>query len=83
MDLNDFEKELGTVDVKISNLLQQLLILEIHNNSMLKVIVANQAKIFNSIDSSIDTEIYEEKFLATIKEIAQQKNLDIISKLTS
>lgn len=83
MDINDLENNLGNIDVKVGDILPELLKLVMHNNSLLRVILSNQADIYSKFDTDIDTKNLEKIWIEEAIQLTQELNLKFLSKTSS
>ena len=82
MDTNDIENALASVDASTSKILPELLKLEIHNNSLLRVILRNQAAIYHQLDPSVSISALEESWIHDVKELTHQTKMKLLMKLS-
>lgn len=81
MDIDKLEDSLGSVDVDFKKVINQLLISTTYNTALLKVILSNQGKILNQINEDIDVEQFETNCLSATQVLAQEINVEILSRL--
>jgi translation initiation factor IF-1 len=82
MNIDDLKNSLGNVDVKMEKVINELFNLSIYNNSLLRVILSNQAKILNQINKDVDEEQFERDCVAAALKEADETKIDIISRFT-
>ena len=81
MDINidDLEGKLGKMDMSLTIILQELLKLTMHNNALLRIILANQAELFKTANPELNEIELQEDWIKKAIELTQKLNLQFLS----
>lgn len=80
MSIENLENNLVNFSLSKEQTLSELLYIGIQNNSLLRVMIENQAKMMNILDPSKSEEEYYDEFISKFKETDLHKFTQIANK---